>query len=91
MTQPGVDYLGGETLILTKKKISKEIIKNNTISVNSEVFSIGDLYSFPGNAWHRVNPAKSSNNTAGHNARISLLMPLALRRETKKAKTIFYK
>ena len=92
LTEPGIDYLGGETLILIKKKISKEIIKNknNIISITPEKFSIGDLYSFPGNAWHMIKPTKSTINI-GNNARISLIMPLALRKEKKKIKTIFYK
>lgn len=65
LTEPGLDYKGGFTHIQMNDK------KIDTFDHN---FKQGDLFSFPYNKWHSVDPILDGCSTL--NSRISLLMPL---------------
>jgi len=85
LTQPGIDYIEGETLIYMgegRPDLNSQNITEECCIFGSE-FEAGDIFSFPYGLWHRVNMPKSivskANSTEGCDARVSLLMPLARR------------
>jgi len=68
ITQPEIDYLGGETQIL---------MPNESCHAFDHNFEMGDVFSFPYSYPHRVLPVKLSTSYAsGASARISVLMPI---------------
>jgi hypothetical protein len=79
LTQPGVDYIGGETWVYMgadKPNIKNPHLIDECIVFGKE-FEIGDVYSFPYHLWHKVEmPLQAKSDI---NARVSLLMPLGVR------------
>jgi len=80
LSQPGVDYNEGETIVYMQDK-RPDILNNKDLYENSCVFGdefeMGDLFSFPYNKWHMVKtPVSCSEESSG---RMSLLMPLSRR------------
>jgi len=82
LTQPGYDYLGGETWVYMSKgkpDLSDCNLKDKCV-VFDEDFEIGDTFSFPYDRWHKVESSFDASYTGGK--RISLLMPLGARNNT---------
>jgi hypothetical protein len=70
LTQPKIDYLGGETQILMPNESCKAFDHN---------FEQGDIFSFPYSYPHRVLPVTSPSTDSDFShegARISVLMPI---------------
>ena len=65
LTQPNFDYVGGQTHV----KLNEE-----QVEIFDENFEKGDVFSFPYNLWHKVEPIKESISPL--KARVSLLMPI---------------
>jgi len=68
LTQPGIDYHGGHTHVR---------LTDEETAVFDAAFEKGDMFSFPYDRWHKVEPIECADTTeASLQARISLLMPL---------------
>ena len=78
LTVPGVDYSGGETLIYMgkDKPTPNNLDECETFGAN---FEKGDVFGFPYSKWHKVNDVKAG--AGGITSRVSLLMPLAKRKD----------
>jgi hypothetical protein len=72
LTQPGLDYRGGETVV--------ELTEDHTERFDDR-FERGDVLGFPYSRWHSVNAVLPG--TSELKARVSLLMPLHPRRGIK--------
>ena len=66
LTEPGDDYNGGNTNIITDD--------NKIESFNNNNFQKGDLFSFPYHLWHEVEEVQKGKKN--NSAKISLLMPI---------------
>jgi len=74
VTAPNRDYRGGETLVYMGDG-RPELADDGYVCFGEE-FSLGDIFSFPYDRWHKVNP---TSQAGGAGKRVSVLMPLAVR------------
>ncbi len=79
LTQPDIDYIGGETWVYMgngKPNLYDKNLRDQCVIFGNE-FEIGDTFSFPYDKWHKVNMSFDATCIGG--ARVSLLMPLGIR------------
>jgi len=75
---PEFDYTGGETFVyMAEGKPDKQENSEEKCVIFDKKFDQGDIFSFPYDKWHKVNPTESSKVSNGQ--RTSMLMPLGAR------------